>query len=519
MRVRLDADAVVEAALDALHKTLKPDRTSIYLTDEAGNSRLAAIRPEGAAQPVPSAVAEAARRRRLTANPLVGTISAPIVAPQTGLLGVIHVEGGSDSADSQMFIEGVAREAGFALETANLYESAVAEKEKSEAILARVGDGVVVTDTSGRIAQWNEAAERITACPRSAALGASCHDVLGLSVDGVELDCSEGCALLRQQREGDAALGLEVWRWRADGRRQPLLANVAAVRGPDGSVTEVVHSLRDITKLKEADEAKTMFLATASHELKTPLTVIQGFAEALIDKPDWAESDRARALEAMRGRAAELDRVVNRMLLSSRIEAGRNRVETSEFDVLPLLRERVEALHEATGQQVAAELPDALPAAVADPEALATVIDHLLDNARKYSPDGGAITLSAEADERELRISIADEGIGMDPEQVTHCFDKFWQAESSDVRRFGGTGIGLYIVQSLVRGMGGDIGVESGLGAGTTFTFTLRRAGAPEPEGSEPQDAADEQIGPVKPEPSIVREFMRQIGVPDRSTR
>jgi signal transduction histidine kinase len=272
----------------------------------------------------------------------------------------------------------------------------------------------------------------------------------------------------------------------------------------------VVHSLRDITRVKQADEAKTMFLATASHELKTPLTVIQGFAH-LLQADGWDADARRRALEAVESRAIQLTGIVDRILLSSRIEAGRAEVTPSDLDVVPLLRERVDAVRATTRREVVLRVSDGVAHAIADTNALVTVIDHLLDNAIKYSPAGGGVVVTAAADERRVRISVADEGIGMDDEQAAKCFDKFWQAETGDVRRFGGTGIGLYIVKSLVEAMRGDLAVASAPAQGTTFCVSLPRAGSPAAVG-----AHSARGGPGVGDPSIVREFMRQLGIPQR---
>jgi signal transduction histidine kinase len=182
----------------------------------------------------------------------------------------------------------------------------------------------------------------------------------------------------------------------------------------------------------------------------------------------------------MQTRAAELGRIIDRILLSSRIEAGRAQIAMRGVALEAIVRDRTEALRSASGRDVRAEVAGAVPDALADPAAFTTVLDHLLDNALKYSPHGGtvAVTLRGAGDRIELRV--ADQGIGMTPEQATRCFDRFWQADSGDARRFGGTGIGLHIVRSLVLAMGGDIGVETAPGRGSTFLVTLQRADRPD---------------------------------------
>jgi PAS domain S-box-containing protein len=390
--------------------------------------------------------------------------------------------------------------------TANMQQLAQARSArlegKSDAILAHVADGVVVTDATGRILQANPAAGRLLSQDESELLGRRCSDVLALRVGERALDCSRGCALLAGGAAGETALGQEVWRPGPDGRRQPLLANAVAV-GKGDVEHEVVHSVRDITQVKQADEAKTLFLATASHELRTPLTVISGFASALRAEPDTEPGMRDKALEAIERRTFELTKIIDRLLLSSRIESGRVDLRLAPTAIGPILRERAESLAAATRRPVIVDLPAELPTVYGDAGAIVTVVDHLLDNAIKYSPGGDPIELKALVAGEDVRIQVIDAGVGMTAEQVAHCFDKFWQAESTDVRRFGGTGIGLYIVRSLVEAMKGDIDVTSALGRGSTFTVVLRVAGPPDPEPPAPTS-----------EPSVIREFMRQIGVP-----
>ena len=273
-------------------------------------------------------------------------------------------------------------------------------------------------------------------------------------------------------------------------------------------VVGVVGAAQDFTSRKEAEDAKTMFLATASHELKTPLTVIHGFAQLMgNDKIGGTETER-EAAEAIERRARQLNTILDRILLSSRIETGRTHVTLSDVDLAAILSESVASLRNATRRDVAFAGGD-LPSVWADPNATTTVVDHLLDNAVKYSPDGGPIRISGHAENGVVWVDVADTGIGMTSDQVAHCLEKFWQAESSDVRRFGGTGIGLFIVRSLVEAMGGDVRIESTLGKGSTFSFSLRT--------SEAHNLSNNKGGrePGHGERTSIREFMRQIGVPE----
>ncbi|MEX0874280.1 MAG: ATP-binding protein [Actinomycetota bacterium] len=391
-----------------------------------------------------------------------------------------------------------------------LYEEALAVLGRSRAILEGVADGVYITDPDGRIRLWNQSAERLTGCRESRALNRGCEEVLGLEMNGEPLDCRNGCALLRLH-SGDESLAFEteVQRSRGGGREQQLLAGVSGVPGADGEVAEIVHTIRDITALKKADEAKTMFLSTASHELKTPLTVILGFAQILLDG-SLPHDDQQTALEAIEKRAKELSRIVDRLLMTGRIDSGRILLTATHVDVRAILPERAAALATATERRIICEVADDVPELVGDPEAVATVVDHLLDNAVKYSPDGGDVVLRARKRGEHVIIEVTDPGVGMNPEEAAHCFDRFWQAEASDVRRFGGTGIGLYIVKSLVEGMGGSISVRSTSVEGSTFTVSLARAR----DGALPQTRKEQARPRGEGEASMIQEFMRQLGVP-----
>jgi PAS domain S-box-containing protein len=517
LRGLLSAEDVMHAAADACAHALGVRSFSVWLSTGRQPPRLAYARPRRAPDEPPLEVSSAVRRRRpavrLPNGDPLSAAAVPLIAPRSGLLGAIFVERDELQAAESAFLEFLAQEAALALETANIYEQAVAARDRSDALLARVADAIVVTDPRGKVLHTNDAARWILDRTFRSNDGMHCADALALHSGERELDCTEGCALLALAHDGDAS-GQEVWRARADGGRQPMLANTAAVTDADGTVTEIVHSLRDITRLKQADEAKTLFLATASHELKTPLTVIQGYSELLAAARINNDEEREQAALAIQRRAVQLNKIVDRLLLSSRIETGRVEVEIAEVSMLPIVTERVQALHATNQRDILIEVGEPPPTVSGDAAGITTVLDHLLDNAVKYSPGGGAITVGIGFDDERVAISVADRGIGMDPEQASHCFEKFWQAESTDGRRFGGTGIGLYIVRSLVEAMGGRISVETAPGAGSTFVVALRRWGAQQ-RAERPDDAP---ARPITPEPSVIREFMRQIGIPSGRT-
>ena len=373
-------------------------------------------------------------------------------------------------------------------------------------LFEHLAEPVVVTDACGRTKQCNGAARDLLGADPA---GVACADALGLRIGSIMVDCTGGCGILAIAGSRDSG-GVEATAYPSGSDPVPVLVSVVEVPGSDGSEIEYLHTLRDITKLKLADDAKTLFLATVTHELKTPLTVIRGFLET-IDRPDLDQELRVEAIGVMRRRALELSSIIDRVLLASRIDSGRLELDVVVVDVVPIARDRVDALAGATGRAIALRAETFTPPLLGEEAALATILDHLIDNACKYSPVEATIEVVVEFGDDDVQITVCDEGDGMTAEQANHCFDRFWQADPTSRRKVGGSGIGLYIVRSLVESLQGSITVDSAPGQGSRFTIRLRRADV----------SADIRLGETDaptPERSIVREFMRQIGVDIRET-
>jgi diguanylate cyclase (GGDEF)-like protein/PAS domain S-box-containing protein len=192
-------------------------------------------------------------------------------------------------------------------------------------------------------------------------------------------------------------------------------------------------------------------------------------------------------------------------------------LELGAVDLPALVADRVAAVRPSTPAPIVVQVPPTLAPAFADAAAVSKVLDHLLANAVKYSPGDRPLVVSAAADKRFVRISVADYGIGMTADEAARCFEPFWQADDpvnskADGHDLGGAGVGLYIVRSLVEAMGGHVAVRSAKGAGSTFTFALPRSAKEAQRVAGPRGALPPGVG----EDSSIREFMRQIGVPSR---
>jgi adenylate cyclase len=234
--------------------------------------------------------------------------------------------------------------------------------------------------------------------------------------------------------------------------------------------------------LKGLDERKTQFIQNVSHELRTPLTIIKGYLEMLQQDEMGTLSDQQReALSIIAEKATSLDKLTLDIVAVQSIDA--TSLEPCEFD-LGVLLESVLSHAELNDSNLRLQLDLALdfPNVYADPNMIERVLIHLLENAIKFSPKGGTITVRARPAGAEMVVEVEDQGIGIPQESVAHLFDRFYQVDGSTTRRFGGTGLGLSIIKQIIQAHGGDVGVRSTEGKGSTFFFTLPLASPDHPE-------------------------------------
>lgn len=243
----------------------------------------------------------------------------------------------------------------------------------------------------------------------------------------------------------------------------------------EGRLLEVVGYLTDITARKEVDRLKDELISTVSHELRTPLTTLRGFVELLLARDFPPEKER-QFLGIVDQETMRLTRLIDDFLDIQRIESGRQEYRFESLDVLPLLRDMAELFLKSDHKHtIRVDAPAGLPLAWADGERIRQVLENLISNALKFSPAGGEILLRASAggNEIEIEISVTDPGIGIPAEEIPKLFSKFYRVERPGMPRFPGTGLGLALVREIVQKHGGRVWVESELGRGSTFFFTL----------------------------------------------
>ena len=227
-------------------------------------------------------------------------------------------------------------------------------------------------------------------------------------------------------------------------------------------------------RLKELDRMKSDFLSTAAHELRTPLTSIVGFSEILLKKK-LDEERRNRFLKIINEESMSLSALINDLLDVSRIESGRGfKIKKAPTDPRGIILENVDLFQVQSDKHIfKVTVPDDLPKIELDKDKIDQVMENLLSNAIKFSPKGGKIAVSLKKADRLVKISVSDTGMGIPKKDLPHIFEKFYRAENASMQAIGGTGLGLGIVKYIIESHGGKISVESKLGKGSTFSFTL----------------------------------------------
>ena len=346
-------------------------------------------------------------------------------------------------------LELLAGHASVALSNATAFAEVVRQRAHERAVIDSSADGIAVLDGEGLVRQWNPAAHALTGVP--AALATGKPPSFPLPEPGAKLTCH-----------------LPNGRW--------IDVMCTVVEGRD----EQVIDFRDVTAAKELEEAKDLFLATTSHELRTPITVVQGFASTLASRWDkLADPDRRSAVQTIAERAESLGVLVDQLLLGSRVGANRLTVSNEPFDLAKLLTAAATVFRPLSERHVLETvIPDDLPMAQGDAGATDSIVSQLLENAFKYSPDGGIVTITARvvAKDRSLEVTVRDQGIGIAPADTERVFERFVQGEAGDRRRFGGIGLGLYLVRQLARAQGGDVTAAPAPDRGTIMRLALQQA-------------------------------------------
>lgn len=539
----LDMDRVLSQALMLLQRAVRADRGSVVLlNNDTGQLVYRAV--IGYAEPISPGGEQAPfnRREGLVAwvlehkeavilpdvqaddryqtdvfDGMRATMIVPILGNAGEGMGVILLQSEARAVFNEshlQLVEAAAIQLGNALNNAELYRMIREQAErlgemlrtqrieaaKNQAILEGIADGVMVADAEGRVILFNAAAERILSINRNQALDRHQDEILSLYGNESRGWLSQ-IETWKEDPNGDDADAFISHRLEV-GRRY-VGVHVSPVVSQGGEFLGIVSVFRDITAEIEADRAKSEFVSTVSHELRTPMTSIVGYVDLMVNGAVGELSEMQLGfLKKVKNNADRLTILVNDLLDISRIEQGRIELQQEPLVLMDIVRQVVDLMRpkiEEKGQSVELLLPDDLPRIYADPARLNQIITNIVSNAYKYTPTDGAITLYAYVRNEMMHVAVKDTGIGIAPENQQKIFDRFYRVEDDPaVYEVSGTGLGLAITLSLIQMHGGEIWLESRLGTGSIFTFSIPLAeGSPTQDVGSPPSSLFEDSAPV----------------------
>lgn len=337
------------------------------------------------------------------------------------------------------------------------------ETDKTRAVLASMAEGLIAVDQNCRVVMMNFAAERLFKIRQEETLGKHLLEVL-------------------RNRELHDLIN-EVLKTRKGSTREIKIntyderifwINVVPIDKENNLGAVAV--MRDITELKRLEKMKSDFVSNVSHELKTPLTSISGFAETLLDGAYKSEENCRYFLRIIKQETDRMTRLINELLYLSRIEKPDFSIPKRPVNIASVVNKAVKLLQkniDDKGHLLNLRLPENLGPVTGDEDSVLEIIINLLDNAIKYTPEGGNITVEIEDESDFISISVADNGIGIAGDELERIFGRFYRVQGPGITSASGTGLGLAVVKHLVESLNGKISVESQLGKGSTFKVSL----------------------------------------------
>jgi len=346
-------------------------------------------------------------------------------------------------------------------------ERTSSERNRLDTILRGMGEGLMVSDANGLITLVNPAFLDLFSLNQNV----EGRHIIEIARHPALNDAFKAIVASRVERVEKMTLAL-------GGEKHVLTHWVPLV--DSGELQGVVAVFHDITDLTKLENIRRDFVANVSHELRTPVTVIKGYAEALIDGAMESDPERARRfVEIILGHSERLAALIGDLLTLSQLEAGNMNLEKTTVRPDQVARHALELLEpKAARKGIAVDCSGlaGAPPVLADPGRLEQVLVNLLDNAIKYTPEGGSISFTVASEGTMVRIGVKDTGVGIPPKDLSRVFERFYRVDAARSRDEGGTGLGLSIVKHIVQLHGGTVGVESEPGKGSVFWFTLKKA-------------------------------------------
>jgi PAS domain S-box-containing protein len=492
---QLDLEIVLERILRAALDLLTGRAGLIALYEEDGQLHLRTRAGFGAAQA--AAVEQLLRdqgepgdniRLRLLLRNVAKTlglswreaVALPLKAGResVGLIFIFREFEADFTHDDLALLQSFADQAAIATHNARLYRQVIIEKRRSDAILDSTADGMLIMDAAHRVQRLNRALSRMTGWSANEAIGRTHDEIVRWARREV------GPALAEAEAGGwplssSAPLYVEGDLLRRDSGKIAVGITYAPLIDRERRLVNIIASVRDITKFREAEELKSTFISVISHELKTPVSLIKGYAGTLRrEDARWDPATVQDSLAVIEEESDRLAELIENLLDASRLQAGAfklNMLEVPLDTVAARLAGRFQV--QSPQHKFKLDFPPDFPAVMADEDRIVQVLSNLISNAIKYSPSGGTITISGRVGKDSVVVAVADEGPGLPAEELSRVFDRFYRADTPATKRAQGAGLGLYLAKAVVEAHGGRIWVESQPGQGAKFLFSLPRSG------------------------------------------
>ncbi|MEZ4860017.1 MAG: ATP-binding protein [Caldilineaceae bacterium] len=377
------------------------------------------------------------------------------------------------------FLQGFAHQAAIAVRNARLYHQRETERSRLATIVENSAHGILILDAERRVLVINQALAAMLDMKTEDAIARPCQEVLTLQdVEGDDVCQGEDFAAFPSQTsihcEGDLQ--------RPGGGRLTVSVTYTPLYDEEKRLVNIIVNVHDITRFREEEEIKSTFTSIISHELKTPVALIKGYAQTLA-RPDatWDAETARQSLEVIEEEADRLEALINNLLDASRIQASGLRLDYADVNLERLANKVAAAYHTQTNEhQIEVDFPTELPLVWGDEERLRQVLTNLMSNAIKYSPQGGVIRIGGWVEKssngqpkQRVVLYVADQGIGIPPHELPKIFDRFYRIDSTLRRGTAGAGLGLYLSKAIIEAHGGQIWARSEAGKGTTFFIAL----------------------------------------------
>jgi signal transduction histidine kinase len=423
-------------------------------------------------------IMDAIQRLTLTASMgLLNGVGLPLMAHKK-VIGVIFIfrnYAGVFSNNDRLLLRSFAGQAAIAVVNAQLYTQISNEKKRLDVLLDSAADGILILDPSHIIERGNATFSRLTGTSLDSIIGKSHDDVIrwhttpdGLSLNEAEIGGWPLTPSAQLYIEGD----LE----RINQPPLPIGISYAPLLSPEGHLVNIIMTVRDNSRFRQADDLKSTFISIISHELKTPVALIKGYVATLRrDDARWEKHVVNDSLAVIEEETDHLTSLIDDLLDASRLQTGGISLKRSDVNLADIVEHLVERYRtQSNTHTFVVDLPVDFPILLVDEERIRQVISNLILNAIKYSPDG-KIVLSGQVMPDKIILCVSDEGPGIAQSDLPHIFDRFYRAPDT-AKMTKGAGLGLYLARSIIEAHGGHIWVESKLNQGTRFCFSLPRS-------------------------------------------